>query len=325
MTDELLPYYRSELQYLKQQAASFAAKHPKIASRLKLDGQHVEDPHIERLLQGVAFLNARIRHKLEDDFPEITEALLSILYPQYLAPVPSMAIAEVCLPEALAELTDGKAIPRGSAIETEPIRGEGAPVRFRTTTDLHLWPIAITTSGLEHRPYDAPEVPAVRHAPALIRVSMNSYAPGVSLGQMKGANGGPPTLRFFLNGQPPFIYEIHEALLTSVIGAAICDPDARSARQFDASHIQPVGFARNELMLPDIPRCFPGYQLLLEYFAFPQKFLFVDITPPEEVWRSLGPRADIFLFLDRPFSDLTASFGDETFRLGCAPIVNLFP
>src|ERR1700755_2283534 len=94
MRDELLLYYERELDYLRKSAAQFAEKHPKVASRLVLEPTKCEDPHVERLLEGFAFLAARVHLKIDDEFPEITEALLNILYPHYLRPIPSMTVAE---------------------------------------------------------------------------------------------------------------------------------------------------------------------------------------------------------------------------------------
>ena len=95
MTDDLLPYYNEELSYVRGMAAEFAREHPKIAARLRISADTIEDPHVERLIEAFAYLNARIRHKLDDDFPELSDAMLGVLYPHYLAPIPSMAIVQL--------------------------------------------------------------------------------------------------------------------------------------------------------------------------------------------------------------------------------------
>src|SRR5580692_5808559 len=94
MSDDLLPYYERELDAIKRLAAEFADTHPKIAARLRLSADAVDDPHVARLLEGTAFLAARVHHRLDDEFPELTDALLGVLYPHYLAPVPSAAILQ---------------------------------------------------------------------------------------------------------------------------------------------------------------------------------------------------------------------------------------
>src|SRR5271157_1524485 len=119
MSDSLLPYYERELDAIKRLAAEFADTHPKIAGRLRLSADAVDDPHVARLLEGVAFLAARVHHRLDDEFPELTDALLGVLYPHYLAPFPSAAIAQF---RAQPDLLMPFRLPRGTMLETEPVR-----------------------------------------------------------------------------------------------------------------------------------------------------------------------------------------------------------
>ena len=109
--------------------------------------EEIDDPHVERLIQAVAFLNARTRRKIDDDFPEISQALLQVLYPHYLAPFPSATIVRFALPPDQAELVQGFSIARGSSLETEPIDGE--PYRFRTCYPVTVWPIELTKAGVQ--------------------------------------------------------------------------------------------------------------------------------------------------------------------------------
>src|SRR3954449_6258437 len=141
MSDALLPYYNRELDALRRLAAEFAAEQPKIAGRLRLSKDAVDDPHVARLLEGVAFLGARVQHKLDDEFPELTDALLSVLYPHYLAPVPSMGIVQFDLDAAVAELPDGLTVERHSRLHTAPVLG--LPCKFRTSYPVTLWPLAL--------------------------------------------------------------------------------------------------------------------------------------------------------------------------------------
>src|SRR5713226_5150018 len=143
MSDALLPYYDRELNALRSLAAEFAATHPKIAGRLRLAPESVDDPHVARLLEGVAFVAARVHHRLDDEFPELTDALLSVLYPHYLAPVPSAAIVQY-RPEA--DLAQPVRAPAALALETEPVHGESC--RFRTAWPVTLWPIEIDSVRL---------------------------------------------------------------------------------------------------------------------------------------------------------------------------------
>src|SRR3954451_23589440 len=121
MIDELLTYYNGELAFLREMGAEFAARYPKVAARLLLEADKCEDPHVERILEGVAFLTARIRRKIDDEFPEITDALLSILDPHSQRPIPSMTIVQFVLNREGVKLTNGFTIGRGSRLRSEPV------------------------------------------------------------------------------------------------------------------------------------------------------------------------------------------------------------
>src|SRR5689334_16639164 len=142
MRSDLLPYYEKELSSVRQLGAEFAQKYPKVASRLLLEPNKCEDPHVERLLEGFAFLAARIQLKLDDEFPLITESLLEVLYPDFLRPIPSMSIAEFQLDAGSGGLTTGIRIKRGSRLYSRPVNGVAC--KFRTAYDATLWPLAVT-------------------------------------------------------------------------------------------------------------------------------------------------------------------------------------
>src|SRR5579859_1646496 len=138
MSDTLLPYYERELAAIRRLAAEFAETHPKLAGRLRLSADAVDDPHVARLLEGVAFLAGRVHHRLDDEFPELTDALLGMLYPHYLSPVPSCMVARL---DCAADLQLPDTRPVGTELETEPVRGEA--LRYRTTAPVTLWPIEV--------------------------------------------------------------------------------------------------------------------------------------------------------------------------------------
>src|SRR5271166_407364 len=206
MSDALLPYYNRELDALRRLAAEFAADHPKIAGRLRLSKDAVDDPHVARLLEGVAFLGARVQHRLDDEFPELTDALLSVLYPHYLAPFPSVAIA--CF-AADPGLPGPASLPAGLPIDTEPVRGEAC--RFRTAYDLTLWPVEIETVRLSGLPLAAPANPGAAEAVACLRIGLRCAQPGATLSQL-----GLDKLRVFLRGATaPALLEL---LLAHAVG-----------------------------------------------------------------------------------------------------------
>jgi type VI secretion system protein ImpG len=322
MSEDLLPFYNRELAALRRLGAQFAEAHPKIAGRLRLGADTVEDPHVSRLIESVAFLNARIRHKLDDDFPELTEALLGILYPHYLAPIPSMAIVQFeCEPDLTAKLE----LPVGTGVQTDRIHGE--PCRFRTTYPITTWPIRIESARLTGTPFSAPSTPRSTTSHAVLQISLATLAPGTTFAAL-----APDRLRFFLRGQVQQVHALYELLFHNCVEVALASsPDDPHPLVLPASSIQPVGFGIDEGMLPYPDRSFLGYRLLTEYFAFPAKFLFFDIEglsagAMEKVGKmeKLGERLNLYVYLNESSPDLEQSVSAESFALGCGPVVNLF-
>ena len=319
MSDELLPYYNRELAFLRHLGAEFAQAHPKIAGRLRLGPDVAEDPHVERLIEAAAYLNARTRFKLEDDFPEITDALLGVLYPHYQTPLPSAAVVQFTLDRGQGDLVKGYTIPPESSLETEPIDGE--PCRFHTCYPTTLWPIELTAASLSGRPFAAPAGPWASQAVAVLRLELKCYATEMTFGKFDfGA------LRFFLRGQSQHVFGLYELLLNSTIGVALAaSPTDRDPVWLDRKCLAPVGFERDQGMFPYAARSFLGYRLLSEFFAFPQKFLFVDLCGlgPQSLRKS-GNRLEIYVYLNRSAIDLEQNVAAANFQLGCTPIVNLY-
>ncbi len=150
MRSDLLEYYERELSFLRQMGAEFADKYPKVASRLQLEPDKCEDPHVERLLEAFAFLAARVRLKIDDEFPEITESLLGILYPTFLAPVPSMSVVQFVLNSEQVSLQTGQTIPKGSTLASAPV--DGIPCRFRTAIRSRSGPSRCEPPASNRRP-----------------------------------------------------------------------------------------------------------------------------------------------------------------------------
>ncbi len=319
MSEELLPYYNRELAFIRRLGAEFAATHPKIAGRLQLGADVVEDPHVERLIEAFAYLNARIRYKLDDDFPEITSALLDVLYPHYQNPVPSMAIVQMVLDRGQGQLTTGYTVPRESAVETDAIDGE--PCRFRTTYPVTLWPIEVASASLASRPFSAPVVPWLAKATAVIRLQLRCMAPDLRFGKL-----ALDRLRFFLKGQAQHVFPLYELLFNNTVGIALGNsPTDPQPVLLDKRCVQAVGFQRDQGMLPYSTRSFLGYRLLTEYFAFPEKFLFFDLAGLNpQILAAAGGTLELFFYLDRSTQDLEQNVAADTFQLGCTPVVNLY-
>ena len=150
MSETLFPYYERELDFIRKLAQDFAKLYPAAASRLLLEPNQSTDPHVERLIEAFALLSGRIHHKIDDEFPELTHSLLGILYPHYLAPVPSMAVVQFELDPLITELPDGFEIPRHTSLRTAPVKG--LPCRFRTGYPVTLWPVRVASARLQSPP-----------------------------------------------------------------------------------------------------------------------------------------------------------------------------
>jgi type VI secretion system protein ImpG len=322
--DDLLLYYERELTFLREMGAEFAQKYPKIASRLVLEPDKCEDPHVERLLEGFAFLAARVHLKIDDEFPEITEALLNILYPHYMRPIPSMSIVEFTVDSEQINPETGLKIERGATLNSQAVGG--APCKFRTCYDTTFWPVGVSAAEWTTADRLRPPIKAADTAGA-IRLELKC-AGDVSF-QKLSMN----TLRFYLSGEAALTNTLYELLSNNCARIVIRDPSPKTKAQpvyLDASELRAVGFSESESMLPFTRRSFAGYRLLMEYFCFPQKFLFFDLSGLSRL-RAAGfsDRAEI-IFLVSPFEraerreSLETGISAKTFRTDCVPVVNLF-
>ena len=317
MSDHLLPYYRREQEALRRLAVEFAEANPKVAGRLRLSADAVDDPHVERLLEGTAFLAARVHHRLDDEFPELTDALMEVLYPHYLAPFPSCAIVQmVCQPD----LPGPGRLDKGVLLETEPVAREAC--RFMTAYPITLWPVEVESVRLSGLPLQAPANPRAAGAGAVLRIGLKCASPGMTFAQL-----GVDSLRFHLRGGPGVALSLLELLGAHVLSVALADgPGDANPVILPAEAVAPVGYEPEQALIPWPARSFSGFRLLSEYFAFPDKFLFVDIGGLEaKTLVSGGERMDVFIYLDQAQPELERSIGGDTLVLGCTPIVNLFP
>lgn len=316
MADTLLPYYDRELAAIRKLAGEFAAANPKVAGRLRVTADAVDDPHVERLLEGVAFLAARVQHRLDDDAPELSDALLELLCPHLLAPVPSMTTVRL---QPKPEAKGASHVARGTTLQTQPVRGEA--LRYRTCHDTVLWPLAIDKARLAGLPLPAPANPYAPRAVAVLRLSLTGTVPDLSLSEM-----GLDRLRLHLRGSGQSAVQLLELLCTSTVSIALADgPDDPRPTFLPREALAHVGFEPAEAALPWPQRAFSGHRLLTEYFAFPEKFLYVELGGLEA--RTLVQRTgsmEVFVYLSRSSGDLERSVGVDNFVLGATPAINLF-
>ncbi len=325
MRDELLHYYERELTFLRRTGTEFARRYPKVASRLLLEPNKCDDPHVERLLEGFAFLAARVHLKIDDDFPEISEALLNVVYPHYVRPVPSMSMVQFHLDPEQGKLLSGLEVPRGSPLYSRAVAG--APCRFQTCYDTILWPITVAAARWL-TPHELQPPVRGSDATAALRVELHGL-PDVRISALD-----LETLRLHINAEPNLASTLYELLCNNCVGVLVRDlsPGSRAAPvALSPSVVQPVGFGEDDGLLPHARRSFVGYRILQEYFAFPDKFFFLDVTGFDRVREAgFGERVEL-VFLISPFERaerralLETGVTADTIRLGCTPIVNLFP
>ena len=316
MFDDLLPYYNSELRFMRELAKEFAAANPRIAAQLRLSADTVEDPHVGRLIEAFAFLNARTRMKLEDEFPELTESLLGLLYPHYLAPFPSMSVVQVIANEATGRMN----LPGGATIITEPVDGE--PLTYRTGYPVELWPVEVAAARLQGQPFVAPPNPLAPNAQAVLRLTLRCTSPELTFSEL-----GLDRLRFFLHGEPRTVQILHELILGGALSVVLADTAADpEAVVLGADAVRPVGLTPDEILLPQPAAAEPGFALLREYFAFPEKFLFFDLQQLDaKTLLHAGRVMEVFIYLGHHDPALEPAVSADNFRLFCTPIVNLFP
>ena len=324
MRDDLLFYYERELSWLRKMGAQFSEKYPKVASRLLLEPDKCEDPHVERLLEGFSFLAARVHLKIDDEFPEISEALLGLIYPQLVRPLPSMAIVEFELDPQKGKLMTALPVNRDTLLYSKPVNG--VPCKFQTCYDTVLWPVSVAAA--EWRSLDRLKPPIVApNARGAVRLELQC-APDVKFSKL-----GMDQLRFYLNGESAVVNTLYELFDSKIAQIVIRDPSPKSKLapvSLPPESLRAVGFEEREGVLPYSQRSFLGYRLLQEYFTFPEKFLFFDLTGLEQVWAAgFADRAEIIFVISNFEPDyqqrLELGISPRTFRLGCTPVINLFP
>lgn len=323
MRDDLLTYYERELAFLRRTGAEFAARYPKVAGRLQLEPTKCEDPHVERLLEGFAFLAARVHLRIDDDFPEISEALLNVVHPHYVRPIPSMSLVQFHPDPEQGKQTAGLRVPAGSTLFSRAVGG--VPARFRTCWETTLWPLTVTGArwGAPHQL--APPVRSPEGVGALV-VQLETL-PDTSLKEMK-----LDRLRFHLAGEPGVVWTLHELLGSRCLEVLAREPGAQGGRSvaLPASSVRLGGLDREQGILPFEKRSFLGYRLLQEYFTFPEKFAFVEVEGLEVLREAGFDRKVELVFLFRSFERaerramLETGVRADTLRLGCTPVVNLY-
>lgn len=308
MANRFFEYYNDELAALRQRAARFAESYPKIAGRLRIAPETSDDPHVERLVQSFAYSAARVRQKLDDSLPELTNGLLETLYPNYLAPYPATSIVEMP-PHPMLDAV--QIVPRGTEIASEPI--EGDICRFRTTQDIHLAPIALSDIKVMSRPFDAPPAPDASAA-ACLRITITPKS------KPRLHEIGLERLRLQVTGQGAL--SLARLMYRHCVGIRMGEHSGDAAAvSLPPDALQPIGFEPENALLPASDVGFAGYRILSEYAALPEKFLYFDIALGRVTQKD---RLDLYLYFDVPPDDALRRIGDANILLHTSPVANLF-
>lgn len=291
--------FRDELSYLRGQGREFARRNPQLARFL---GEQASDPDVERLLEGFAFLTAKLRLKIEDDFDELTHSLLQLLWPNYLRPIPSMTIMR--FDPVDRAITERQVIPKGTVVLSRPV--DGTTCEFRTCTDLDLFPLRVT--GVQD---------AHTRERSLVQVDIQT------LSDQDISRMGCDTLDLHLSGDDT-------TAMTAYLWTARYLSEVRlifngKVRSLSPRQVGFPGFAPDEALLPYPRNVFDGYRILQEYFCFPRRFYFLRLQDLHGVWPR-GIPIDGFrieFHYSRPMPpDVRLRTGDVS--LHCVPAVNLF-
>lgn len=320
MNPRFLRYYSQELQHLREMGGEFAQDYPKIAGRLGLDSFECTDPYVERLLEGFSFLAARVQMKIDAEFPRFTQHMMELVYPQLLAPTPSMAVAQLQPDLSNPALQKGFVIKRGSAMRSVLGKGDNTACEYRSAHELTLWPLEL----VEARFITIGGAQAGLNLPATAKA-------GVRLRLRTGAAAFRDlpldTLSLFLRGADALPLQLYETLLANVEGVLVT-PVSRPAAWhvlLPKKSVRPRGFAAGDALLPEDGRSFSGYRLLREYFAFPQRFQFVDLSGLQAGLRHCADQeVEITILLNRSDAQLEKAVDTVNFALHCTPVVNLF-
>ncbi|TQV76410.1 type VI secretion system baseplate subunit TssF [Aliikangiella marina] len=317
MADELLPYYEKELAFIRQLGAEFSKEHPKIASRLGVSTDTIEDPHVSRLIESFAYLNARVQHKLDDDFPELSDGMLSVLFPHYQRPIPSMSIVQFTPdPE---QLDASYTVSKDTLIETESFQGETC--RFSTCYDSELLPIEVSAASLMGRPFTTPGSTDIRGAGGVLKLTLKTFSDAITFSELK-----PNKFRFYLKGQSQHVNPLYELLLNDCLEVVMTLSEEDTHGVFLGKDvIKPVGFEPEDNLLPYPESSFKGYRLLTEFFVFPEKFMFIDIEGLADfISENAESQLELYIYLKSSDVELEHSITEQTFAMGCTPVVNLF-
>ncbi len=320
MDPRILKYYNSELQHVREMGAEFAKEYPKIAARLGMDGIDCADPYVERLLEGFAFLAARVQVKMDAEFPEFTQHLLEMVYPHYLAPIPSMTIIQFQPELNESSLAEGYKLERGSALRSLIGKGETSACEYTTAHNVTLWPLEIKSAKYLTTGHAVSNSckRKISRAKAGLKLVLKTTA-GLSFKELIDLD----ELTVYLKGNEETATFLYEQLIANTMAVSY---QGKKTNKFKKGNpVKSLGFEDEEALLPYTAKSFSGYRLLQEYFAFPERFRFIKLTGLKEIFSKCeGDEIEIVFAFNYSHPKLDDTFDESTFLLNCSPAVNLF-
>ena len=313
-------HYESELRYLREGGAAFAEAHPEQARALRLDALEDRDPYVERLLEGVAFLSARVQERLDDDLPEYTQRLVGLLYPHFLTPFPSCCVLEMTPKPGLVLETTTMA--RGVEVLTDRVGPDRVPLRFRTTQAVRVHPFAVESAELR---YDADGTSRARLVFRLQKGATLAAADLSSLRLYLHAEASVASTAHLMLTRHVTRVEARTVGAGGVLSAQPGEGDAPLVTVRGQAGVQPAGLTPEDALLPHGDALPSGLRLLQEWLLFRRKFWQVDITGLVDL-PALAPDADAFavdVVFDRAYPE-SRRLRTEHVRLNVTPAVNLF-
>jgi len=305
MDDLTLRYYDAEMRYLREAAKEFAQTHPDRAALLDLDKAGIPDPYVERLFEGFAFSMGRLREKIDDDLPELTEGLVSMLWPHYLRTIPSLSV--VAFTPDLPSMKMAERIAAGLEVISQPIGPKKSICRYRTTRDMMLNPLTVSHLTMSTEPDGRSRL--------TLRFACSKQA--------DWSQADLSRLSLYLAAEAPVSSQLHLMLTRRQAAMYLRLPEQTDRMALDG-YFSPGGFSEDDSLWPSGETAFGGYQLLLEYFTFREKFMFVHLNGLEGITPPAGVAYfDIEVVFNQQWpSDLPVT--PDAMRLHCVPVVNLF-
>lgn len=320
MNPRFLEFYSQELQYIREMGQEFAQRYPKIAGRLGLSTTEVEDPYVERLLEGFAFLTGRVQYKLDQEFPAFCEQLLQCLQPNALAPIPSMGIVQIIPNLKDPQLKSGPEISGRTRLTTTHRSQRGVCASFRTSQDIQVWPISIEKVDYQSQPKVPVWLKDWQGSRLVSTVSVRlQVAEGITLNQLEGLD----YLDFFINSGDEHAYQFLDHLIANqVLTWVEFDNQEFSNSALVFEHL---GFDEHQALLPDGQLNFSGFRLIQEMMVFPEKFLFFRIKGLKRILQKVESRNfTIQLGLKQKMPQLGQSLNADSLALFCSPVINWF-